>query len=231
MTPNENGIAAFEEDEYGTVAVQGEGAYGQKTFCFAYALAHLVDGSQGTRDELMEEIVEYFDLFDPVADFMADTTFVLEGGSIDFTDLSSNNPTGWAWEFEGGTPGTSTEQNPVVFYNTPGNYSVTLIVSNNYGSDTLTIPDFIIVEEIVGVVILNLPEINIYPSPVKDKLFISCKNNIISVEIFNTSFQVVNKQKCNIKQMEINIADLPPGIYYVRLHIGETVLTKKIIKI
>ncbi|MCD4682155.1 MAG: S8 family serine peptidase, partial [Bacteroidales bacterium] len=44
MTPNDNGIAAFEEDEYGTVAVQGEGEYGQKTFCFAYALAHLEDG-------------------------------------------------------------------------------------------------------------------------------------------------------------------------------------------
>ncbi len=49
MTPNDNGIAAFEEDDYGTVAVQGEGEYGQKTFCFAYALAHLEDGIQGTQ--------------------------------------------------------------------------------------------------------------------------------------------------------------------------------------
>ncbi len=59
MTPNDNGIAAFEEDDYGTVAVQGEGEYGQRTFCFSYALAHLEDGSQGTRDELLTRIVDF----------------------------------------------------------------------------------------------------------------------------------------------------------------------------
>ena len=60
LTPNENGIAAFEEEGYATVAVQGEGEYGQKTFCFSYALAHLEDGSQGTREELMTRIVDFF---------------------------------------------------------------------------------------------------------------------------------------------------------------------------
>ena len=59
MAPDDNGIAAFEEEGYGTVAIQGEGDYGQKTFCFSYALAHLEDGSQGTRDELMTEIVDF----------------------------------------------------------------------------------------------------------------------------------------------------------------------------
>ncbi len=59
MIPNENGIAAFEEDDYGTVAVQGEGEYGQKTFCFSYALAHLEDGDEGTREELMNRIYDF----------------------------------------------------------------------------------------------------------------------------------------------------------------------------
>jgi len=62
MTPNENGIAAFEEEGYGTVAIQGEGEYGQKTFCFSYAIAKLMDGDEGTRDELMTRIAVYFDL-------------------------------------------------------------------------------------------------------------------------------------------------------------------------
>nr|NQU94399.1 S8 family serine peptidase [Bacteroidota bacterium] len=62
-TPNENGVAAFEEDGYGTVAVQGEGEYGQKTFCFAYALAHLVDGDPpNTRDTLLARIINFFEL-------------------------------------------------------------------------------------------------------------------------------------------------------------------------
>jgi len=62
MTPNNNGTAAFEEEGYGTVAVQGAGEYGQKTFCFSYALAKLIDGDEGTREELLTSIAEYFDL-------------------------------------------------------------------------------------------------------------------------------------------------------------------------
>lgn len=60
MTPNDNGIASFEEQDYGTVAIEGEGEYGQKTFYLSYALAHLDDNSQGTRDELMTQIVNFF---------------------------------------------------------------------------------------------------------------------------------------------------------------------------
>ncbi|OYT14005.1 MAG: hypothetical protein B6I19_02120, partial [Bacteroidetes bacterium 4572_114] len=36
----------------------------------------------------------------PVADFEANETVIYQGGSIDFTDLSTNNPTGWLWIFE-----------------------------------------------------------------------------------------------------------------------------------
>jgi serine protease len=63
MTLNENGNAAFEEENYGTVAVQGEGEYGQKTFCFSYALAKLVDGvTPNTRDTLLQRIIDFFDI-------------------------------------------------------------------------------------------------------------------------------------------------------------------------
>jgi subtilisin family serine protease len=59
MTPDTNGLEALEEDNYGTVAVQAEGEFGQKTFCFSYALAHLEDGSQGTKEELLSRIVDW----------------------------------------------------------------------------------------------------------------------------------------------------------------------------
>lgn len=62
MTPNENGVAALEEEDYGTVAVQGEGEFGQKTFCFSYALGRLTDGDEGSKEELLTKIAEYFNL-------------------------------------------------------------------------------------------------------------------------------------------------------------------------
>ncbi|MCK5080213.1 MAG: PKD domain-containing protein, partial [Bacteroidales bacterium] len=169
MTPNENGIAAFEEDNYGTVAVQGDGEYGQKTFAFSYALAHLEDGPQGTRDELMYSIVDFFDLYDPQADFMADTTFIEEGDTIQFTDLSGNDPTSWEWQFEGGAPATSSNQNPAVIYNPPGLYDVTLIVTNEYGTDTLTIEDYITVDPETGFKTHKIDEIIIFPNPINSQ--------------------------------------------------------------
>lgn len=79
----------------------------------------------------------------PVADFNASQTIVTEGESITFTDLSTNNPTEWAWTFPGGTPSASTDQDPVVTYNTAGSYSVTLTATNGGGSDTKSKANYI----------------------------------------------------------------------------------------
>lgn len=60
------------------------------------------------------------------ADFSADTT---TGGiplTVNFTDLSSGEPSGWLWDFGDGA--TSTEQNPGHTYNAPGVYDVSLII-------------------------------------------------------------------------------------------------------
>lgn len=70
----------------------------------------------------------------PVPNFRAETRRVLLGGTIRFTDLSANFPTRWEWTFEGGTPATSTEQNPTVIYSTPGKFKVTLQVFNSVGA-------------------------------------------------------------------------------------------------
>src|SRR5205085_3101755 len=59
----------------------------------------------------------------PVANFSANPTQVCKGGSLAFTDLSTNTPTSWNWTFAGGTPATSTVQNPVITYNTAGTYA------------------------------------------------------------------------------------------------------------
>jgi alpha-amylase len=45
--------------------------------------------------------------------------------------MSSGEPVSWNWTFTGGTPSTSTEQNPVVSYSTEGSYSVSLKVKNS----------------------------------------------------------------------------------------------------
>jgi PKD repeat protein len=75
----------------------------------------------------------------PTPDFIADSTSICAGENVDFTDLTTNNPTSWSWTFPGGTPGTSTAQHPQnIVYNTPGSFSVTLTATNAISSNTLT---------------------------------------------------------------------------------------------
>jgi gliding motility-associated-like protein len=80
----------------------------------------------------------------PVANFNASDTSICAGDCISFTDLSTNNPTSWNWNFTGGTPAFSNIQNPgSICYNTPGNYTVTLTATNNFGSNTSTHTSYI----------------------------------------------------------------------------------------
>jgi hypothetical protein len=58
FTPSAGG-GAFTESDYGVVAVQHDGRYGQRTFCMAYTLAELVDGTT-TRDDLLDAMIEFF---------------------------------------------------------------------------------------------------------------------------------------------------------------------------
>jgi len=85
----------------------------------------------------------------PVAAFTANSTTVSVGGSVNFTDQSTNAPTSWSWTFAGGTPATSTVQNPTgIVYSTPGVYAVTLTATNASGSNTLTQSTYITVNAV-----------------------------------------------------------------------------------
>ncbi|HSG68353.1 MAG TPA: GEVED domain-containing protein, partial [Bacteroidales bacterium] len=81
----------------------------------------------------------------PVADFSGSPTNLAEGGSVQFSDQSLNNPTSWSWSFPGGTPSSSTEQNPLVQYTGVGNFDVSLTATNAQGSDNITLTGYITV--------------------------------------------------------------------------------------
>jgi len=80
----------------------------------------------------------------PVAAFSG-PNHICPGTCTDFTNLSSNGVS-FIWSFPGGNPAVSTDANPTgICYNTPGNYSVTLIANGVNGSDTLTLNNYITV--------------------------------------------------------------------------------------
>ena len=83
----------------------------------------------------------------PTAGFDAENQSGCGPLSVQFNDASSSNVIAWAWTFEGGDPATSTEQNPIVEYTSPGMYSVQLVVTSAAGTDELVLDDYI---EVIG---------------------------------------------------------------------------------
>ena len=84
----------------------------------------------------------------PSADVLADMVFPDTTQTVTFTDLSTNNPTSWAWEI---TPASfnymnstgPSSQEPQVMFSDTGYFSVTLISTNAFGSDTAEKTDYI----------------------------------------------------------------------------------------
>ena len=91
----------------------------------------------------------------PVADFTANVTTINEGEEISFSDLSTNSPSTWNWDFGDGS--TSDLQNPTHIYNASGTYTVTLIVSNEFGADAITKSEYIQVLEEPNPVLSVIP--------------------------------------------------------------------------
>jgi PKD repeat protein len=151
-----------------------------------------------------------------VADFDADPTTFNAGYSTQFHDLSSNNPTAWEWTFPGGTPATSTQQNPLVLYSAIGVYSVTLKATNAYGNSTLTKTDYI---HVGNVGITTLPStVSVYPNPTNGKLFIT---NPTKVDQEITLLSALGKQIMSTISSEdlisFDITGQAKGLYFVKI--------------
>jgi hypothetical protein len=77
------------------------------------------------------------------AAFSADAYIGAPGLTVQFKDLSIGDPTSWLWDFGDGN--TSTAQNPTHLYSKTGTFTVSLTVSNAFGSHKLVETDYIMV--------------------------------------------------------------------------------------
>ncbi|MDR0437633.1 MAG: T9SS type A sorting domain-containing protein [Bacteroidales bacterium] len=79
------------------------------------------------------------------ANFSASQTDVDTNGSVYFTDesFSVDSITAYSWVFEGGIPSTSNIANPVVTYTNRGLFDVSLTVSDDFRTKTITKENYI----------------------------------------------------------------------------------------
>lgn len=99
--------------------------------------------------------IQSFECIPPTSSFTTITSnSVCTTECVTFTATSTGGqPLSYQWIFPGGTPSSSTDPEPEVCYSAKGNYSVTLITTSPFGSDTTRknnyinvadIPDFVV---------------------------------------------------------------------------------------
>ncbi len=113
-----------------------------------YAVTLTVTNEDGSDTMTKLEFITVYELVPPVADFTADVTEGKVPLTVNFTDSSSHADT-WAWDFDNDGVTDSTAQNPQYTYDVPGTYTVTLTVTNEDGSDSMTRTDYITVNALV----------------------------------------------------------------------------------
>ena len=99
------------------------------------------DNNNSNSDEITVSLTEGV----PVAEFTAYQTSICPDSSAQFYNRSINNPVSWLWNFGDGD--TSASQNPSHIYSVAGFYTVSLTVTNSYGSDTESKTDYIMVTD------------------------------------------------------------------------------------
>jgi PKD repeat protein len=83
----------------------------------------------------------------PVANFSASRLVVCAGDPVRFFDESCKGlVSARSWSFPGASTPSSTLESPSIVYQTPGVYSVTLLVQNSKGSNQVTKTDYITVK-------------------------------------------------------------------------------------
>ncbi len=71
----------------------------------------------------------------PIAAFEAEPAYAFAGEDVQFHDRSRYVPWAWFWDFGDGS--VSSDQSPAHAYDEPGLYDIKLVVSNEFGSDSL----------------------------------------------------------------------------------------------
>ena len=111
-------------------------------------LIQIENVTQNGNNMFLDKVFVLGDCFDlplPVAAFTSDVTTGCAPLSVQYMDLSQNSPFSWTWNFDGGTPIASNEQNPQVVYMTEGTFDVLLSVQNETGIGSSAQLDYITV--------------------------------------------------------------------------------------
>lgn len=178
--------------------------------------------------QAIENKVDYINVLPagtpPTANFTSDVTTGPAPLTVNFEDTSIENPTTWQWILSGGNPAVSTDQNPMVVYNSPGTYKVRLVVNNSFGNDIEEKVDYIIVTDPSSTSeVGGLSTSKVYPNPAAERVTVEFyleKTQLLDLQLVDQQGRLVkviarDRVKGGQNALSFNVQTLAAGTYYL----------------
>jgi len=174
------------------------------------------------------------------ADFIADSTYVHINSPIQFTDQSLGLLSSWEWDFDNNGVVDDTVRNPIYAYSQAGEYTVKLSVSDGANNATEIKENYITVISSIGIEedANNSLSIELYPNPSSGLTHLKYQVNavcITKIDLYTLSGKrvrnLVNEGKIPGEyEIEIDVSDLPAGIYILKAMMEDAVVRQKFVK-
>ena len=205
----QNPVHFFDENGTYNVCLTATAAGGSDTYC-----ANVIITTLGSA---------------PVTDY----TWTLTGLTLFFTDISTNEPSDWLWQFGDGS--ISGLQNPSHSYAVTGEYNVCLTAINDYGSmDNCKIINV----NPVGILTTDAEVISLYPNPVTDHTIVVLPeliNDLNEITLYNAVGTQINTDQLFLNKsnttLQINTKLLPAGTYTIKIANGSKLYIAQFVKI
>ena len=87
-------------------------------------------------------------------------------------------------------------------------------------------------EDITGINDNYIANVNVYPNPVNDRLYIETSTQIQSIEVYDIYGRIQNLRNSETQKLRnsIDVSDLNSGIYFVKIKTEEGNIVKRIVK-
>lgn len=156
-------------------------------------------------------------------------SYQVAGSSVAFTNQSTDAVV-YSWDF-GDSTATSSAVNPTHQYVNPGEYTVTLIATNNCGSDTLV---FEISTYNTGLAANDSEAFNVYPNPSNGEFVVELGGAFASADIkelrlYSIEGKIIESRTLVNETNRIAFEKISSGVYTMELSIGTERLHKKLI--
>lgn len=181
----------------------------------------------GSNSSIINKAITVFEKTAPVATFESDKTIILPGDSIVFSDKSTGAKKVY-WSFAGGEPAFSSLRSPIIQYPTQGVFPVKLVVTNDYGIDSLISENYVSVgiSDIKDEILLS--NFKLFPNPAYTEsstislAFSNLKTGMYKIDIFSKNGQIVktlyhDKIKSGENELSFKTNMLSAGSYFITL--------------